>query len=384
MQLRLPGPTDGLLVILKLPGETCNINCHYCYEKRKPYDGHRVLSPEILRRFLHLCGRRPLRVVLHGGEPLIIGRRRMSTLLEVLRGYEGALQLALQTNGTLLDDEWLDFWECSWPSIEISISLDGDPDANRHRVDYRERPTHKLVAAALQRMAERGRPVGVIAVVTRIALGRAHAIVDHMRGFSAVRALKLSQCLDINVVSKTYRTANQGALAVLNPTGLGIPGWGTTPDEYAEFLIEAWHAWRSTGAYRQFLLEPFNSIVRALDGRSVGFSHFSDRKEPFILTLYPDGRIGSSDEFLMPMSLLGHIDTATSIEPLLAMDTNPELRERMRQLLSVCATCTHEASCRGGSLADRVRYAAADLDEDYCAYRRRLIYHVASAAAGLG
>lgn len=69
MELQLPAPGETILAMLKLPGEMCNINCHYCYERRKPYPNALMLKPEVLRKFLGLCEGRPLAVELHGGEP---------------------------------------------------------------------------------------------------------------------------------------------------------------------------------------------------------------------------------------------------------------------------------------------------------------------------
>src|SRR5262249_806540 len=150
-----------------------NINCHYCYERRKPYLRATTLQPEIVARFLALCGARPLRVVLHGGEPLLIGRDRLTLLMRELRGYRGPLRLALQTNGTLLDEAWLDHLDWEWPELEIAISLDGDVTANAHRVDFADRPIHARVARALNLLGKRQRHVGAIAVVTRRSLDRA-------------------------------------------------------------------------------------------------------------------------------------------------------------------------------------------------------------------
>lgn len=154
------------------------------------------------------------------------------------------------------------------------------------------------------------------------------------------------------------------------------PGWGTTPTEYTHFLQDAWDAWRQAGAFRQFMLEPHYTVLRVLAGRAVGFSHFSDRKEPYIITLYPDGRLGSSDELTMPMALLGHIDQLRvegDLDRLLTLETNQSLRANLRELLSSCDPCPYASTCHGGSLADRMRYSAAGLGEAYCVGRGQLI-----------
>src|SRR4051794_28690298 len=117
--LGIPERRDALSVILKLPGEVCNINCVYCYEKRKPYQDASFLEGTTLRRFLELCGDRPLSLELHGGEPLVVGERRMRDILAAIREYPGVTRVALQTNGLLLSDAWLRLLAEEWPDIEI-------------------------------------------------------------------------------------------------------------------------------------------------------------------------------------------------------------------------------------------------------------------------
>lgn len=191
LELRYPSEGSAISVILKLPGETCNIDCHYCYEKRKPYPDSAQLVPETVARFLDLCGGRPLRVELHGGEPLLMKPPLMAELFAVLRRYAGGIHLAMQTNGLLLDDERLRFLREEWPDLDLGVSLDGDPIVNDvHRVDYRGRGTSARVEQALRRLGDAGLSVGVIATVTQPSLGRAGEIV---RYFATSRALRPSR-----------------------------------------------------------------------------------------------------------------------------------------------------------------------------------------------
>src|ERR1700731_3534289 len=76
-------PTVARSAIIKVAGETCNINCFYCYEKRRPYDHAKYLAPDMLGTFLAKLGPGPLNIEIHGGEPLIIGLERMRELLRV-------------------------------------------------------------------------------------------------------------------------------------------------------------------------------------------------------------------------------------------------------------------------------------------------------------
>lgn len=95
---------------------------------------------------------RPFSVVLHGGEPLLLGAERLDDLLGSLRGrLPSQCSLHLQTNGTLLDDEMLDI--CANYDVGISISLDGPEAANdRFRIDLKGKGSQARVMEAIQRV----------------------------------------------------------------------------------------------------------------------------------------------------------------------------------------------------------------------------------------
>ena len=150
MDLQLPQPGESLTAIVKLAGMACNINCYYCYEKRKPYPDEAWLTPATLARFLEVCGSRPLRIVLHGGEPLLIGVRRMRALLKVFAAYPGPLELTMQTNGLLLSDAWIDLFDEYFPDIDTAGSQRAPGRLPRPAHLRRDPARHRAAAPARQ------------------------------------------------------------------------------------------------------------------------------------------------------------------------------------------------------------------------------------------
>lgn len=375
MELPLPRRSDSLTVIAKLAGAACNINCYYCYEKRKPYPDQQWLSPETLAGFLRACGGRPLRVVLHGGEPLLIGPRRMRGLLEVLRDYPGPLETAMQTNGMLLNDAWLDLFDEFFPNLDIGVSVDGPRSANAHRVDYRDQPTFDKVVRGIELLHRRGRTTALCLTVTNLVLGRAAETMAMIDGFPHVRAVRLSPCLDYDVTTLKFPKANADSLTLLNGSGRGQAGWATTPTEYARFVAECFDLWQ-TGYHNRFLLEPLFSLLLHFVGAEVALTDWSLVKEPFIVALYPDGTIGSSEEISTPDARLGSVDTVGHLDDVLGFQRNEPLLTGMRELMAACSSCSHVAVCSGGSLADRLRLRGTAWEQEYCDARKWLIDHV--------
>jgi uncharacterized protein len=381
MELLRPKSDDTIAVIVKLAGDACNINCYYCYEKRKPYGDERSwIEPQTIARFLESCGQRPLRIVLHGGEPLLVGKARMRRILPVLSGYRGTIELGMQTNGLLLDQEWLDLFDDLSPEIDIAVSLDGDREANAFRVDYRDRSTFDRTIRAIELLASSCRPVGLATTVTSLLLGRESDLMALLRELPHVRSVRLSPCLDYDVTTRKFPVANAASLMILNGTGRGAAGWATSPMDYARFVAGCFDIWRERD-FDRFLLEPIFSLLLRLTGGEPATTDWTDQKEQFVVTLYPDGRVGSSDEISTPDSHLGTVGEFESLDDLLRMDSNAGLRRAMQRELNACRSCSHTDTCFGGSLADRMRLAGTPWEQEYCDSRRWLIDYVRRVVA---
>lgn len=148
-------------VLLKVASR-CNLDCSYCYvyhmgneswrtlPKRMAADTQALVAAE-LGTLMHTQGR-PFSIVLHGGEPLLLGLPRLESLFVALRSALGrACGISIQTNGVLINDAILDV--CARHDVTLSVSLDGPPAVHdRFRVDLRQQPTHAKVVAGLQRL----------------------------------------------------------------------------------------------------------------------------------------------------------------------------------------------------------------------------------------
>ncbi|CDZ58105.1 radical SAM protein [Neorhizobium galegae] len=149
------------LVIAKI-AQRCNLNCSYCYVYNRG-DTSWQSRPKIMSdATARLLGERILEnasahnspqvhVELHGGEPLLLGKRRFESLVTSMwAGARGAdLTVFLQTNGTLLDREWIDLFRKL--NISFGISLDG-PAAihDQYRLTFRNSGSHDRVMRAIK------------------------------------------------------------------------------------------------------------------------------------------------------------------------------------------------------------------------------------------
>lgn len=177
METRRP-PTVIDTVLLKVASR-CNLDCAYCYVYHMGDDGWRAqparmpdaVQQAAVRQLANVYAHqgRPFSVVLHGGEPLLLGARRLRGLCGRLRSALPApCGIHLQTNGVLLTDEVVDV--CVRFGVGVSISIDGPRSVHdRFRVDHEGGGSFDLVRRGIGRMTARddARPLfaGVLAVI---------------------------------------------------------------------------------------------------------------------------------------------------------------------------------------------------------------------------
>ena len=91
-------------------------------------------------------------VVFHGGEPLLLGPKKLGVLLAALRrALPSDYPFSLQTNGMLITQEILDL--CSEYRTSLGVSIDGPPDVNdRYRIDHEGKGTHKKVLEGIEKL----------------------------------------------------------------------------------------------------------------------------------------------------------------------------------------------------------------------------------------
>ena len=170
---RPPTAPPGFHVLAKPSGPICNLDCTYCFflEKEALYPGDRFrMSDDVLATYIRQMIESQLgpevTIAWQGGEPTLMGleffRRAVAYAEECGAGRQ--LHHTIQTNGTLLTDEWCAFLHEK--QFLVGLSIDGTaPMHDVYRVDKQARPTYARVRAGLDKLVAAGVEWNVLCTV---------------------------------------------------------------------------------------------------------------------------------------------------------------------------------------------------------------------------
>jgi uncharacterized protein len=357
-------------VLLKTASR-CNLDCTYCYVYHMGDDGWRGQPKRMpatvidavcveLGRLSHAQDP-PVSVVMHGGEPLLLGLSAMTQLVTQLRaGLRSDAGLHIQTNGILLNAAWIELF--ARHDVGVSVSYDGPVETHdRHRVDIRGRGSHARVLEGIGRLT--GHPEG-----PRLFQG-VLAVVDSRSDPEAVYdALKATAAPAFDLL---YRDGNHDSLP---------PGKATREStEFGDWM---------TRLLVRYLTDPSPPRIRVLDDLMRLILGGDGRKEGVGLTDYgilvidTDGAITKNDTLKVAHNKADRFEAPASIldGDLLATLGRLEVETYhglQRPTAEACRACPELAVCGGGMPAHRWSKSRGYGNPTvFCADQKLLISHM--------
>ena len=171
------GAPPAFHLLAKPTGAICNLDCAYCFflDKEVFYPGSKFrMSDDVLEQYIRQLIESHqtdgVNIAWQGGEPTLMGLdffRRTMTVVEKYRRPGMTFLHTMQTNGTLLDDEWAAFFKEH--DFLIGISIDGPrPLHDVYRVDKGGRPTFDKVMRGLRLLQKHGVEYNILTTVNRV------------------------------------------------------------------------------------------------------------------------------------------------------------------------------------------------------------------------
>jgi uncharacterized protein len=168
------GPVPGYVVMQ--PTTLCNLDCTYCYLPHRALD--RRMPVEVARAVADsvnpwAAADTRFSVVWHGGEPLAAGRAHLADLMAPFVGVEHHVQ----TNATLVDDAWCEFFRTH--DMRVSVSVDGPAELNAARVTRGGAPAYKRILRGIDALRRHGIGFSALCVVSAPRAGLAKALYGY-------------------------------------------------------------------------------------------------------------------------------------------------------------------------------------------------------------
>lgn len=338
-----------LYVMLKPAGAHCNLACKYCYylEKNKLYPTaqRHLMSNEMLEQFTReYIEAQTMNQVLftwHGGEPLLRSIDFYRKALSLQQKYAGGRRIdnVIQTNGTLLTDEWCEFFaQNHWL---VGISIDGpQPDHDHYRLTAAGKPSWKKVMQGIKLLKKHGVEWNAMAVVNAYN-------VNHPLEF--YRFFKENGCQFLQftpIVERLTRHEDGRTLASLaDKNEIPLSEASVTPEQWGYFLCAIFDEWVRKDVGKIFV-EIFDCTLANWMGISPGICAYS-KECGHAGVMEHNGDVYSCDHFVFPEYKLGNIRDHSLIDMLYGEQQQEFSRLKHSSLPRQCKECDMEFACHG-------------------------------------
>ncbi|GIJ24123.1 FxsB family cyclophane-forming radical SAM/SPASM peptide maturase [Micromonospora lutea] len=354
----------------------CDLACDHCYvyehadqswRGRPMVMDTRTVTAAAERIAEHAAQHRLRRVsvVLHGGEPLLLGPERMRQVLTVLRqriAPVSRLDLRMQSNGVRLSEAYCDLF--AEYDVQVGVSLDGDRAANdRHRRFANGASSHPQVLRGIELLRRPAYHRLFAGILCTVDLDN-----DPIAVYEALRAVRPPR-LDLLLPHATW------ADPPYRPPGRATP--------YADWLLAVHGRWTADG--RPMPIRLFDSLHATAAGGHSG-SEWVGLDPADLVVIETDGTWEQVDSLKTAYDGAAATGLSVFTHTVDEVSRLPEIAVRQTGLAGLaaqCRACPVVTQCGGGLYAHRYRDGGGfDNPSAYCADLKELIVSL-SARGGI-
>ena len=338
-----------LYVMLKPAGAHCNLACKYCYylEKSHLYQNslRHLMSDEMLEQFTreYIEAQTMPQVLFtwHGGEPLMRSIDFYKKALALQKKYAHGKQIdnVIQTNGTLLTDEWCEFFAKNhWL---VGISIDGPQEYHDHyRVTPAGKPSWEKVMQGISLLKKHRVEWNAMAVVN--AYNAEHPLeFYHFFRDNGCQYLQFTPIVERLTEHEDGRTL----ASLADNREIPLADASVTPEQWGNFLCTIFDDWVRHDVGKTFV-EIFDCTLANWMGVLPGICAYS-KECGHAGVMEHNGDVYSCDHFVFPEYKLGNIRDQSLIDMLYGEKQQAFSRLKHTSLPRQCKECDMEFACHG-------------------------------------
>ena len=332
-------------VLAKPSGATCNLACSYCFflDKELLYPNSKFrMSEETLeayiRQLIETHRSNQVTVAWQGGEPTLMGvdfYRKAIEFQEKYRKPGMTFENTMQTNGTLLNDEWCQFFKEN--DFLIGLSLDGPRHLHdAHRVDKGGAPTFDKVMRGLRLLQKHGVEYNILVTVNRLTADHPKEVYRFLRDEAKTEWIQF-----IPVIER------------MNPDGFNLVQVGdqvsprsVRPEQFGRFLIQVFDEWVQNDVGKIYV-QTFEAALRNWMRMPTSGMCVFEKTCGYGLALEHNGDLYSCDHFVEPEYLIGNIKEEHMLQ-MVGSDEQTEFgQDKYDSLPKYCLECPVLFACNG-------------------------------------
>lgn len=334
----------------KPAGSSCNLACKYCYylEKKNLYkeaDRRFVMSDDMLERFIKMyIESQSMPQILfswHGGETMMRPLSFYKKVIELQKRYGQGLVIdnSIQTNGTLLTDEWCRFFkDNNWL---VGVSVDGPQEFHdEYRRNNMGAPSFHKVMRGINLLKKHGVEWNALAVVNDF---NADYPLDFYNFFKEIecRYIQFTPIVERIIRHDDGRNLASPADAPDAP----LADFSVSPEQWGEFLCTIFDEWvkKDVG---QYFIQLFDCTLANWAGVQPGVCSMA-RTCGHAGVMEFNGDVYSCDHFVFPEYKLGNIREKTLVEMMYSERQQQFGADKYDRLPRQCKQCRYLFACNG-------------------------------------
>lgn len=346
---------SAMSIMLKPASGQCNLRCRYCFYQdeisKREVKSYGMMSKETLKNTLTKAleqTKNLLQIAFQGGEPTLAGLDFFEEVVRIVKENNVnhcRVNFALQTNGTLLDENWARFFKAH--HFLVGVSLDGIKEIHdQWRVDAEGKGTYQRVLSGIRLLEEYGVEFNILTVLTKDACRRYQKIYESYKknGWDFQQYIP---CLDPLEEKR------------------GQHEWSLDPKQFESYLKTAFDCW-----YRDIIEghprfhRYFDNLLLILNRQMPEACGMSGRCSVQYV-VEADGSVFPCDFYMLDPYCLGNLNT-DSFEEMDQKRTELGFIEESIQKEQECKSCRWYGLCRGGCRRDRDFFAEGIQRNYYC------------------
>ncbi|RJV32898.1 anaerobic sulfatase-maturation protein [Bacteroides sp. AF25-38AC] len=338
-----------LYVMLKPVGAVCNLACDYCYylEKMSLYENSPkyVMGEELLEKFIEeYINSQTMPQILftwHGGETLMRPLSFYQKAMELQQKYAKGRTIdnCIQTNGTLLTDEWCKFFHDNhWL---VGVSIDGPQEFHdEYRKNKQGRPSFVKVMRGIHLLDKHQVEWNALAVVNDFNAGYPMDIYHFFKEIGC-RYIQFTP-----IVERIYQHTDGRHLAALDEGGCErLADFSVTPGQWGNFLCTIFDEWVKNDVGRCYI-QLFDSTLANWVGGQPGVCTMAKTCGHAGVMEF-NGDVYSCDHFVFPQYKLGNIYSKTLVEMMYSERQRSFGQSKQSSLPAQCRECRYLFACNG-------------------------------------